>query len=142
MFRLSFGQLCGCIQIPQFFWMITSDMTESRRLKDIFARLAQWVELLFYHWGIIEITAGVSAGRKITSCCWGTLTEPLLVVCHREARESRKDCYVCCLLDKGMNRYSLLPSSPLKRSYKCSCKLKCIPLSMGISVYVNTCYKF
>lgn len=129
----------GGLQIPQFFWIITPDMTESRCLEDIFALPTQWADLLFYHWGVIEITTGVSAGRKITYRCWGTLTEFLPALCHLEARESRKDCYMCCLLGKAVNRYSLSPSSPLKRSHKCSCQLKCEVYSrmcVGMCMYV------
>lgn len=113
---LCFGQLCSGIQIPQLSWMITLDMTENRCLEDIFALPAQWAEPLFYHLGVIEITTGVSAGRKITYYCWGTLLEFLPAWCYLEARESRKN-YVCCLLCKAMNRYSLSPFCPLSRCH-------------------------
>lgn len=66
-FRLNFGQLYIGIQIPQLLsCMITQGMTKGRCLKDIFVLPKQWAELLFCHLEVIEITTGVSAGRKIT----------------------------------------------------------------------------
>lgn len=114
---LCFGHLCSGIQIPQFSWMITLDMTENRCLEDIFALPAQWVEPLFYHLGVIEITTGVSAGRKITYYCWGTLPEFLPAWCYLEARESRKNYVFCLFICKAMNRYSLSPFCPLSRCH-------------------------